>query len=228
MRYFGGKSRIAKDIVEVLESYRKEGQAYLEPFVGGGWILSLMTGKRYGVDKHPYLIAMYNALKDGWEPPESITKEDYENAKNGQAPDYLMGFIGFGCSFAGKWFGGFANSPDRNYCKNARNSVMKKMKSMKDVDFLNRDYRELKPNNLLIYCDPPYQGTTQYGLVGNFDSEEFWQTMREWSKNNMVLISEYNAPEDFEVVWQQEVITDMNNKDNQKDKRVEKLFKFRD
>lgn len=227
IRYFGGKSRIAKPIAEYLKSIRKEGQSYIEPFVGGGWVIALMDGKREAYDKHEYLISMYKEIQKGWEPPTKLTKEEYEKAKKGECEDYLRGFIGFGCSFAGKWFGGFAHSSDRNYCLNAHNSVMKKMKNMNDVKFNSSDYRDIKPEGALIYCDPPYQGTTQYGLVGNFDSEEFWETVREWSKNNTVVVSEYNAPDDFEAVWVKEVKTDIRNKNNEKEERVEKLFVHR-
>ena len=37
-----------------------------------------------------------------------------------------------------------------------------------------------------------------------FDTEEFWEIMRKWSKNNIVLISEMDAPEDFVEVWNME------------------------
>lgn len=38
MKYLGSKSRIAKDIVPIIQRYIDEAQpiAYLEPFVGGG------------------------------------------------------------------------------------------------------------------------------------------------------------------------------------------------
>ena len=51
--------------------------------------------------------------------------------------------------------------------------------------------------------------------------------MRKWSENNKVFISEYNAPDDFECVWQQEVKLMMKNKKNTKDIRVEKLFSYK-
>lgn len=225
IRYFGGKARIAKDIATYLKDIRKENQVYIEPFVGGGWVMSLMEGERQAYDKHPYLIAMYNELQNGWQPPTSLSRDEYERAKNNELPDFLTGFIGFGCSFAGKWFGGYAKSGDRNYCLNAHNSVMKKMKTMQDVQFECKDYREINSSGALIYCDPPYQGTTQYGkVVGDFDSNEFWDKVREWSKDNTVIVSEYNAPDDFEAVWVKETKTDIRNKDNEKEKRIEKLF----
>lgn len=46
--------------------------------------------------------------------------------------------------------------------------------------------------------------------------------MRKWSKNNIVLISEENAPSDFECIWEQEVSRSIKASD--KSKSTEKLF----
>jgi site-specific DNA-adenine methylase len=53
---------------------------------------------------------------------------------------------------------------------------------------------------MLIYCDPPYKHTQGYS-AGGFEDEKFWNKMREWSKDNVVFISEESAPKDFKVVW---------------------------
>jgi DNA adenine methylase len=50
--------------------------------------------------------------------------------------------------------------------------------------------------------------------------------MREWSKSNIVIISEQNAPDDFKCIWQQEVKLDIRDSDNQKKQRIEKLFTY--
>ena len=34
-----------------------------------------------------------------------------------------------------------------------------------------------------------------------FDNDEFWDIMRKWSKNNLVVVSETDAPEDFIEIW---------------------------
>ena len=81
--------------------------------------------------------------------------------------------------------------------------------------------------NCLIYCDPPYCGTTQAYGTGNFDTEKFWDVMRLWSQNNDVYISEYLAPEDFECVLEIPTKIDIRNKDNQMEKRTEKLFVYK-
>ena len=50
--------------------------------------------------------------------------------------------------------------------------------------------------------------------------------MKELSKNNIVLISELNAPNDFECIWQQSVKRTM--KPDDKDKiAIEKLFTYK-
>jgi hypothetical protein len=58
------------------------------------------------------------------------------------------------------------------------------------------------------------------------DYEHFWNWVREISKYNYVFISEQIAPEDFEVIWEQEVKRTTNKENNFK--AVEKLFRYKD
>ena len=229
MRYFGGKTRTCKAIAEIIQYNLRDEQLFISPFVGGGWVESLIHGNKECYDKHKYLIAMYQELQKGWKPPKSLSKEEYDYIKkNPDEKPYLTGFVGFGCSFAGKWFGGYAkDNTNRNFCLNAYNSIMKKMNGFKNTKFECKDYKDLNPHDSLIYCDPPYNGTTQYA-VGDFDSEEFWKIMRKWSENNIVLVSEYNAPNDFKCVWEQQVKLDIRDSHNKKKNRIEKLFSICD
>ena len=174
---------------------------------------------------------MYRELQNGWIPPTELSKEEYDYIhKNMEEKPYLTGFVGFGCSFSGKWFGGYAkNKRGDNYCKATYNSLLKQIQLFKNSNFECRDYKELKPCNAIIYCDPPYQGTTQYSkqIVGEFNTYEFWNTIREWSKDNKVFISEYQAPEDFKCIWKQETHLEIRNKENKRERRVEKLFTYK-
>lgn len=229
MQYFGGKAKIAKYIVPYLESVRKENQPYLEPFVGGANIVSKMSGKRYACDFNEYLIEMYKGVQRGYELPDGVSEEQYKYIKNNKDEDKtLTGFVGFGCSFAGKWFGGYARDK-RKSCDFAHTSkvgLMKKMSTMQDVKFEWADYKTLKPKRMLIYCDPPYKNTVcPYG-TSSFDTDEFWEVMRNWSIDNDVYISEYNAPEDFIRVLKIPTKTDIRDKDNNLSKRIEKLFTY--
>ena len=49
----------------------------------------------------------------------------------------------------------------------------------------------------VVYCDPPYAGTCDYGR--EFDHDAFWQWCR--TRDFPVYVSEYHAPEDFISVW---------------------------
>jgi DNA adenine methylase len=108
MRYFGGKKRIAKDIIEFLKNYKDQTKYYFEPFVGSACIVEgISHNKRFASDKNEYLIEMYKAIQNNWEPPSSVTEELYQYIKNNKDEDKaLTGFVGIGCSYSGKWFGG--------------------------------------------------------------------------------------------------------------------------
>lgn len=78
---------------------------------------------------------------------------------------------------------------------------------------------------MLVYCDPPYINTTQYGAFNGFDHEAFWDKMREWTLSNTVVVSEYEAPEDFVCV--REFVSQMGLSVGDKEtrpKRVERVF----
>ena len=69
-----------------------------------------------------------------------------------------------------------------------------------------------------------YRDTTKYN-TDDFPYEEFYDWCREMSKDNIVLISEYNMPDDFKCIWQKQVkvSVDSNKKHNDdKNNRVEK------
>ena len=162
-------------------------------------------------------------------PPDVITREDYYRVKaNMDENPALAGFVGFGCSFGGKWWGGLAsNKKGDNYCARAGNSLLKDLPGVQDATFTCLDYRDvIIPDGAVVYTDPPYANTTGYTL-GKFDTNEFWDYMRQLSKRCDVYISEEQAPDDFECVWQQEITRKLDyNKQNQF-KKVEKLFKYK-
>ena len=229
MQYFGGKQRISKYIIEVLNEYRKDNQPLVEPFVGGCNIISKMDGERYCYDINEYLIEMYKVIQNGWTPPALISEEEYKYVKNNKDENKpLTGFVGIGCSYSGKWFGGYArNKTGRNYCLNAHNSILKQIHDIRDIKFQCKDYRELEFKDCLVYCDPPYKNTTKYSIIGSFDSNEFWEYMRKWSENNTIIISEYDAPNDFKCIREIYTKTDIRNKSGNQEKRIEKLFMYK-
>ena len=48
MKYMGSKARIAKYILPIILKDRKPDQWYVEPFVGGGNMPDIVTGKQIG------------------------------------------------------------------------------------------------------------------------------------------------------------------------------------
>lgn len=229
MHYLGGKARLGKKIASALSQFKNNHNIFLEPFCGALNVTIHINGmQRKLSDIHCDLIELYKALQNGWIPPDKVSERLYNDLKN-DFPSALRAFVGFVCSFGGKYFGGYARDPksDRNYALNAKNSLLKKLNYIKDVEFTCIDYKLLKPDNCLIYCDPPYRNTTKYNGTIGFDSDEFWDIMRIWSKNNTVIISEYQAPYDFDIIAEFETKTDLGDKNNNKIYRIERLFKLR-
>lgn len=71
------------------------------------------------------------------------------------------------------------------------------LKGIRRVTPSNLDYREVSiPENSTVYCDPPYEGTENYG--NKFDHAAFWEWAR--TREFPVFISERSAPDDFVVV----------------------------
>ena len=179
-------------------------------------------------DKHEYLIELFKGVQNGYELPEIITEEQYKYIREHKDNDKaLTGFVGFGCSFGGKWFGGYArNKTNTNYALQSKKSLLKDMSNLTTAHFTCQDYHDvIIPNNSIVYADPPYNNTTGYGK-DKFNSDEFWEYMRIISKNNKVFISEQTAPNDFECVWEKEFTRTLDvNKDNQF-KVTEKLFTY--
>lgn len=177
---------------------------------------------RTATDTHPDLIELLKAVRDGWVGPKTVTGKEYQVIK-GEEPSVLRGFIGFGCSNSGKFFGGYArDATGRNYAANARSSLLKLAPKIQGVEFRLEAYSDFDQQVDLVYYDPPYDGTTGF-TTGPFCTETFWGWVREVSRRSIVLVSEYNAPDWMNVLWQKNVRTDMNSKDG-KLSRVEKLF----
>jgi len=225
IKYLGGKFRYSKQIAEILESLRKPGQTYLEPFVGGAWVVSKMSGVRIASDVNEAVINYYRHIQSGWVPPKELSREAYERIKaENDINDPMHVFALISCSFGSQYKVGFAICPTgRNFALVAHNGIMKRRHLIDDVIFNHCSYLDYKPVNCLIYCDPPYHNTKAYRGTGNFDHELFWDTMREWRKNNIVVISEYKAPNDFNCIKEFDHRLSIRSK-NGCEKRIERLF----
>ncbi len=240
IKYVGSKNRISKYIVPIIQKCIDENnvKTYYEPFVGGANMIDkIKCENRIGNDIHKELISMWNELQRGWVPPSHITEEEYISVRDNKEeyPDYYVGYVGFHATFGAKYFGGYARGfkadgiTPRDESNEAYRNTMKQLPQILNVEFTNIDYRNLKIKNAVIYCDPPYQGTTKYETK-SFNYNEFWNWCREMSKENWLFVSEYNAPNDFECIWSKEHLANFDCKrgdDTSKKIRLEKLFKYK-
>lgn len=221
MNYLGGKFRLGKNISN---SFPKFEGTFYEPFCGSCWVSFYLRPKKAVLsDVNEDLINLWKALQRGWIPPDFVSEELYQEAKKGNVESHLRAFIGFGCSFSGKFFGGYArDKSNRNYALNAKNSLLKKIDVLRNYEFLHCSYEKIMPDEQdLVYCDPPYMSTTKYKETPDFDYSSFWK----WAMSLKcpVFVSEYNAPENWKIHKTFETKTDIHTKVG-KEKRIEKIY----
>jgi DNA adenine methylase len=214
MKYLGGKHGIGKRIAEFITKacVQHPIDGYLEPFCGSLGVFKFISMqnkyKKYiASDIQPDLIAMWKQIQENkLNIPNSMSESEYNRLKEAPSPNAMKAVAGFGLSFGGKYFAGYAQkwagNSGRNFLNEFKSSIEKIKPAIqkKSVHFYNKSYTTFNPHNMLIYCDPPYQNTEEYS-TGKFDSKLFWEIMRKWSKDNCVFISEESAPSDFKVVW---------------------------
>lgn len=231
MVYMGSKTKIADYIVPIIQSHIavSGSRTYIEPFCGGCNVIDKIKAvNRIAADKNEYLIALFKYLQSGGKLPEAVPKEEYDRVRAAPSnfPKWYVGAVGFLASFGGRFFdGGYAGIiNNRNYYQEAKDNILKQIRQggISGIDFIAKDYREFSPKGCVVYCDPPYEDTKGYKSAKGFEQSEFWQLMREWSRNNVVLISEQKAPEDFVAVWEKEV--DRTIKAKGSCRATEKLF----
>ena len=245
MKYMGSKNRIAKDILPIILKDRKENTYYVEPFVGGVNMIDKVGGLRIGADINKYLIAMFQGLQEDRELIFDIPKtlydkyrSEYNNKTTNNFDLFTIAWIGYMGSANGRFYeGGYSGvsktkiGTERDYIKESINNILKQKTLLKDIKFIQSSYESLQiPNNSIIYCDIPYKNTKQYSFSKDFDYDNFWQWCREKAKQgHQIFISEYNAPDDFECLWQQEVKSSLsaNGIAGGNKVSVEKLFKYK-
>jgi len=246
VRYLGNKSKIADEILEVILKDAKPDQYYVEPFVGSAAVIQRVpnTFRRIGADKNPYLIALLIAVRDGWEPPSTVTEEEYNEIKRNMSayPKELVGFVGFACAFGGAFFTTFARhnkgsaGKEQPYARNGHDALMRDAPLYRGIEFRCTSYASLEvPEDAIVYCDPPYEKTSGYAYsVNNFT--EFWNWCGHLiDTGRKVFVSGYSQPVGWDVVWEKKMICMVTNQDlDKKDDlgrkvslkrdRTEKLF----
>lgn len=234
MKYMGSKARIAKEILPIMlkEAAEKGITTWVEPFVGGANMIDKVPSnfQRIGIDYNAHTIEALIAIRDFIDDlPDEVTEDEYKQLK-GSEPDPIKSWLRFVASFGGKFDNGYARekgSNEKTFVGYGKRNAQKQSPNLQGIKFINGSYDEYSDfKNCLIYCDPPYEGTTSY-KTGAFNHAKFWDWCRKMSENNLVFISEYKAPEDFTCVWQGNVKTNFASQRNgATNHAIEKLFKY--
>lgn len=240
MRYLGGKKKLGKEIASVLSKYGDPDKVdgYIEPFCGSLGVMVHMVDKGYktckAYDSCKDLILLWKSLKaDTFKFPKSVSERTWLRYKNDKTPSAMRAFIGFGCSFGGIWFSTYAQKYYKHaiyrapVVKESTRSCQKMVPRIKKINTIGcKDYKQHHLKNFLIYCDPPYSNTSGYKAVNSFNNNEFWDKVREWSKNNIVIVSEYTAPKDFKCIWKKKRV-ESGSLTKFRTSKTEKLFILR-
>lgn len=249
MKFMGAKTRICKYIIPIIQKEIDDNNidTFVDVFCGGANVVDKIKCKhRIAFDKDRFLIALLRHVQAGLPLLEEVPKPLYDKAREEwykDNRDVLFGDWEIGCicylaSVNGRDFSaGYAKdgteplsngrTRTRHYYKEAKKNLLSQAKKddFHGIDFRVSDYRDLDFTNSLMYLDPPYFQTKQYANSKHFDYEEFWDVVRKWSKDNIVIVSELQAPDDFECIWEKDVSRSIKAKS--KSRAVEKLFKWR-
>jgi DNA adenine methylase len=221
--YHGGKQRIGKKLPQIIyeESLDIEDdfdftiKGYCEPFAGmlGVYqhIPELFDGhkpklKYKAGDTNKSLILMWKALQEGWKlPTKKITKQEFITLGKNNSSSASKGFIGFFYGYMGKYFQPFRHNVSQDRLNNTINKLHLIGKKLKQVKFRQGVYTNFSSlKGYIIYCDPPYEIQNHYYQDGGeklkFDNQKFWDWCRKMAKDNIVFVSEYKAPKDFEQI----------------------------
>lgn len=231
----GGKKRIAKNLHDIMvaveeELYGNKKLPYFEPFCGMCSVAKEFDDGRARTvcDLNPDVVKLWKAvLYNSWRPPKlAIDVTYYNRLKASKTPSAERAFYGTACAFGGIYFSGFSGNAGANTRREIETGYQKlceyksRLKNAKVM--APSSYLKHKPKHSLVYCDPPYvrtigkSGSNNY--LNQFNSDEFWDTMRKWSKNNLVFVSEERAPKDFVCIWTERVLRSVNGKRNMNDK----------
>lgn len=220
MKILGGKYILGRKLAPIIKGYITPDSTYVETMVGGCGMLSHMLDIDVPIianDIDDEMITLWKEVQQGrTDFPTSLTREDYYDVKNNSRDKALRAFVGYGCSFAGKKWGGYASNKKgtnyarlefdstirsekafRNYAQEMYNSASNKEKAFrgKQLTFTSGSYQDMVlPENCTIYCDPPYRGTTGMNKH-RFDHDAFYDwVLKRSSLGDTILISEYDCP----------------------------------
>lgn len=213
LKWIGNKHRFAKEIV----SYMPDNiETYYEPFLGSGAVLAELSSmnrdslfKKYkkavGSDILPFLIEIFNYVKENPETLTSYYREHISTYNDNRAEKYLEIRDRFNKDFNALDFAlltrtcysgiirfrkrdGYMSTPIGPHSPIPPDAFESRVKVWNellkdDVTFLNKDFREvmdLAGEGDLVYCDPPYTHSQKilYGAQA-FEIDDLWKKIQE-------------------------------------------------
>ena len=222
--YHGGKKKIGKEIANIIyntsldieDEYDFKIKGYCEPFCGMLGVYQHIPEffknhkpklKYKAGDINKSLIMMWEAAQNGWKPPtRRVKKEEFIMLAGNGKSSAEKGYIGHFYGYMGKYFKPFDNRITQNNIDNISKNVSYIANNLSSVKFSYNTYLQYsKLKNYIIYCDPPYQIQNYYYNEYNeklyFEHEKFWDWCRNMANDNIIFVSEYNAPKDFIKIW---------------------------
>lgn len=247
MNYLGGKKRLSKHIVPIIETAMEINNItnYAELFVGGNNIITDLTIKGITIQLNDYnsdLMHLWGSIKNGWLPTDewkstssndyyTIGENIYNEIKKGNSnfTQQFNTFFMFQCSFGGMYKKGFARNKRKDdlYTSGIKRTVAKQQKMQQyDCKLTSLSYCDVViDKKTLLYLDPPYKNTVEYKNANNFNHEQFWDYCREMvEKGHIVLISELKAPKDFINILEIDYKRGLKDKENKNIISKEKVF----
>jgi DNA adenine methylase len=220
MRYMGGKQRQSKALSVHVSGAGSE--TYYEPFMGalGSAEKVVPVLARQGVEKFVFsdssapLVGMWRSVFfEGWVPPDWVSEDEYQDVRLRADPaDPLLAWCGYGLSFGGKWFGGFARGGSGGQSSEKMQANQKKslLRKRDAIAPYNPEIRCACYSSVLVeqkstvYCDPPYAGRTKAHHTtrdSHFAHDDFWRWAREIARTSRVYVTEFVAPSDWVPIY---------------------------
>jgi site-specific DNA-adenine methylase len=226
MRYMGGKNRTGTHIADFLVRLMdRVGLPRIEDRCCGSLAVSKALYDRnvfvaYACDICEPLIRCFEKLRDGvWTPPDYIDDKEYDRLAKmwrSSAPyglrrlrdptDPMVAFAGFFASYAGKFFTGLCPDdlrfPEGSAARHASVASARDLRALRPmlrmIEIAVADcFANLPRDPAILYFDPPYAGTEVYAAGPPFDSVVFWRIAAEISDKHAVVVSEFEAPDDW-------------------------------
>lgn len=235
-KYYGSKQRFHKLFCKTILDYvkDKEYNCIIEPFCGTSVTLAEfrkhVSCPIYGSDQLTCLIVTLKAFQaENFVCKSSITAEEFERLRTADDDPMKVivhsGASFYGCFMRDKW-NPYHNA---NLAKIAKR-LAKKPPQMKGIEFKCCDYKDWSDTiGSLLILDPPYvhgrDNNTWPKNWKGFDNVEFWKWAEHMSENNIVIVAEYQAPENWECIWSKTFIS--NSRWGKSRTKTEKLFVYK-